>query len=132
MFDFLEHFHISLQQFGRDLVNTARQCIETICGFGLSALISRIVCEGFELHPEDSSVFDYISHVNFLRESGPGASVRTSAPGLDIVYRFIRLACPAIRCRLRFRNRRRRMGASGVPLQASQPLRTWEIEIASP
>jgi hypothetical protein len=50
------------------------------------------VCEGFELHPEDSSVFAYISHVNFLRESGPGADVRTLAPGMDIVYRFIRLA----------------------------------------
>ena len=30
---------------------------------------------GFELHPEDSSVFDYISHANFFREGGSGASV---------------------------------------------------------
>src|SRR5260370_37149333 len=102
MFDFLEHFHISLQQFGRDVVDTGRQRIETICGFGLSALMSRIVCEGFELHPEDSSVFGYISHVNFLRESGPDADVRTLAPGMDIVYRLSRLAWPASRCRLRF------------------------------
>jgi hypothetical protein len=64
-----------IQQFGRDIVDTGRQCIETICGFGLSALMSRIVCEGLELHPEDSSVFDYISHANFLREGGSGASV---------------------------------------------------------
>jgi hypothetical protein len=41
---------------------------------------------------------------------GPGASVRTLAPGKDIVYRFVRLACAANRCRLRFRtDRRRRM-----------------------
>ena len=72
MFDLLEYFHISLQQFGRDVVDAGRKCIETICGFGLSALMSRKVCEGFELHPEDSSVFDYISHAIFLRERGPG------------------------------------------------------------
>src|SRR5260370_26814631 len=89
MFDFLEHFHISLQQFGRDVVDTGRQRIETICGFGLSALMSRIVCEGFELHPEDSSVFDCISHVDFLRETGPGASIsyphtfRETGPGVE-------------------------------------------------
>jgi len=39
---------------------------------------------------------------------GPGASVRTLPPGMDIVYRFIRLACAAIRCRLRFLTYRRR------------------------
>jgi hypothetical protein len=38
---------------------------------------------------------------------GPGASVRTLAPGIDIVYRFVRLACAANRCRLRFLTDRR-------------------------
>jgi len=77
---------------GRYLVNAGRQCSKQYADFGLSALISRIVCEGFELHREDSSSSITSRMLIFLRKSGPDASVRTSAPGMDIVNRFLRLA----------------------------------------
>jgi hypothetical protein len=54
--------------------------------------MSRIVCEGFELHPEDSSVFDQISHVIFLRKRGSGRQRSHVGARIDIVYRFVRLA----------------------------------------
>jgi hypothetical protein len=53
--------------------------------------MSRIVCEGFELHPEDSSVFAYISHVNFLRAR--------------CVHREVSARAHARRKRLRHRNK---------------------------
>jgi hypothetical protein len=43
-------------------------------------------------------------------------SVRTLAPEIDIVYRFVRLACPAIRRRLRFLTDRRRRRARQLGL----------------
>ena len=92
MLNLLKQFHIRLQQFGRDVVDTRRQCIETICGFGISALMSRMVSDCFELHPEDSSVFDYVSHAHSFARVARRLRFARRRPGLDIVYHLVRQA----------------------------------------
>jgi len=66
--------------------------------------MSRIVCEGFELHPEDSSVFDYISHVNFLRRFEWSAREHLHAAGGMVTTLVFRqeLIVGRASCRLEF------------------------------